>query len=216
MRDSQGLFIPLVRDSIIIIGSRFVYTFGSHFTYKRWVKILSKIWILAFLGKYSNIICWVSKHVDWGSHHSNIICWVSMRFYWGSHHLSNISWQFGPSSFVLGHFFLLGVSLGLDMKWAKIAKFFGPTIAPQHPAVRLLGRRGGFWCPRAYFTAGQVLSSVSARASSPARGTLLAFRYMRHAVINAFMEQCGSLWYMRRAFIGAFMKQRGSSDWGFS
>ena len=43
--------------------------------------------------------------------------------------LSNVSWQFGPSSFVLGHFFLLGVGLGLDMKWAEVAKFFGPTTS---------------------------------------------------------------------------------------
>ena len=49
------MFIPLVHDSIIIIGSRSVYTFGSRFTYKRWVRVLSKIKILAFLGKYSNI-----------------------------------------------------------------------------------------------------------------------------------------------------------------
>ena len=130
--------------------------------------------------------------------------------------LGNISWHFGPSSFVLRHLFLLGVGLRLDMKWAGIAKFFGPTIALQHPAVRLLRRKGGFWCPRAYFTAGQVLSSVSARASSPAQGTLLAFRYTRRAIINAFMEQRESFWYTRRAFIGAFMKQRGSSGWGFS
>ena len=108
--------------------SRSVYTFGSRFTYKRWVKVLSKIWILAFLGKYSNIICWVSKRVDWCSHHSNIVCWVSMRVYWGLHHLSNISWQFGPSSFVLGHFFLLDVDLGFDMKWVGVAKFFVPKI----------------------------------------------------------------------------------------
>ena len=44
--------------------------------------------------------------------------------------LGNVSWQFGPSLFVLRHFFLLGVGLGLDMKWAGVAKFFGPTIAP--------------------------------------------------------------------------------------
>ena len=69
----QGLFIPLVRDSIIIIGSRSIYTFGSRFTYKRWVRVLSKIWILAFLGKYSNIDCWVSKRVNWGSHHILIL-----------------------------------------------------------------------------------------------------------------------------------------------
>ena len=39
--------------------------------------------------------------------------------------LSNVFWQFGPSSFVLGHFFFLSVGLGLDMKWG-VAKFFGP------------------------------------------------------------------------------------------
>ena len=42
--------------------------------------------------------------------------------------LSNISCQFGPSLFVLRHFFLLGVGLGLDMKWPGVAKFFGPTM----------------------------------------------------------------------------------------
>ena len=111
--------------------------------------------------------------------------------------LGNISWHFGPSSFVLRHLFLLGVGLRLDMKWVRVAKFFGPTIAHENPAVRLLGRGGGFWCPRAYVTAGQLLSLVSARASSPAQGTLLVFRYIRHA------------------FIGTFMKRRKSSSWGF-
>ena len=129
--------------------------------------------------------------------------------------LGNVFWQFGHSSFALRHFFLLGVSLGLDMKWAEVAKFFGPTIIPQNPTVRLLERGGGFWCPRAYVTAGRVLSHVSARASSPDQGTLLTFWCTRRAVINTFMEQCGSLRYTRRVFIGAFMKQRGSSGWGF-
>ena len=41
--------------------------------------------------------------------------------------LGNVSYQFGPSSFVLGHFSLLGVGLGLDMKWVEVAKFFDPT-----------------------------------------------------------------------------------------
>ena len=111
--------------------------------------------------------------------------------------LGNVSWQFGPSSFVLGHFFLLDVGLELDMKWAGVVKFFGPTIAPQNPTVRLLRRGGGFWCPRAYVTTGWVLFPVSARASSPAQGTLLVLRYTRRAVINAFM------------------KWRRSSGWGF-
>ena len=55
-----------------------------------------------------------------------------------------ISWQFGFLLFVLGHFFLLGMDLGLDMKWAGVPKSFGPTIAPQNPAARLLERGGGF------------------------------------------------------------------------
>ena len=46
IRDSSlwlSNFIPSVCDSIIIIGSRSTtYTFGSHFTYKRWVNVLSK------------------------------------------------------------------------------------------------------------------------------------------------------------------------------
>ena len=50
IRDSslwRSNFIHLVHDSIVIIGSRPVYTFGSRFTYKRWVRVLSKIGILA-------------------------------------------------------------------------------------------------------------------------------------------------------------------------
>ena len=42
--------------------------------------------------------------------------------------LSNIYWQFEPSLFVLRHFFLFSMSLGLDVKWAGVAKFFVPTI----------------------------------------------------------------------------------------
>ena len=58
--------------------------------------------------------------------------------------LGNVSWQFGLSSFILGHFFLLGMGLGLSIRWAGVTKFFDPTIAPQNPAVWPLGRRGGF------------------------------------------------------------------------
>ena len=42
--------------------------------------------------------------------------------------LGNISWQFGFLLFVLGHFFLLGMGLGLDMKWAGVPRPFGPTV----------------------------------------------------------------------------------------
>ena len=45
-------FIPLIHDSIIIIGSRFVtYTFGSLFNYKRWVRISIKNLNFSFLGQ---------------------------------------------------------------------------------------------------------------------------------------------------------------------
>ena len=83
----------------------------------------------------------------------------------------NVSWQLGPSLFILG------MGIGLDMEWAGVAKFFGPTIAPKNPIVRLLRRGQGFWCPRAYVTAGRVLSPVSARASSPAQVKARSLRF---------------------------------------
>ena len=58
--------------------------------------------------------------------------------------LGDVSGPFRLSSFILGHFFLLGMGLGLSIKWARDVKFFDPTIAPQNPAVRLLGQREGF------------------------------------------------------------------------
>ena len=41
--------------------------------------------------------------------------------------LGSISWQSGLSLSFLGHFFLLGMGHGLDMKWTGVAKSFGPT-----------------------------------------------------------------------------------------
>ena len=71
--------------------------------------------------------------------------------------LGSISWQSGFPLFVLEHFFLLGIGLRLDMKWAKVPRSFGPTIAPQNPAARLLEQEGGFWCSRVYIMASWVL-----------------------------------------------------------
>ena len=42
--------------------------------------------------------------------------------------LDNVSRLFGLSLFVLGHFFLLGMGLGLSIKWAGVVKFFNPTL----------------------------------------------------------------------------------------
>ena len=103
--------------------------------------------------------------------------------------LSDVSWQFGLSLFILGRFFLLGMGLGLCIKWVRVAEFFDPTIAPQNPAVRLLGRRWGFWCPRVFAMACQVLSSISARAFSLVQGTFLALRYTKRVLIK-FWQPC--------------------------
>ena len=59
--------------------------------------------------------------------------------------LGNVSRPFGLSLSVLGHFSLLSVGLEPSINWAGVVKFFSPTIAPQNPTVRLLGRKGGFW-----------------------------------------------------------------------
>ena len=42
--------------------------------------------------------------------------------------LGSISWQSRFPLFVLKHFFLLGMGLGLDMKWAGVPRSFGPTL----------------------------------------------------------------------------------------
>ena len=41
--------------------------------------------------------------------------------------LGNVSRLFGLSLFVLGHFSIFDVGLGFSIKWAGVAKFFGPT-----------------------------------------------------------------------------------------
>ena len=41
--------------------------------------------------------------------------------------LGDATQQLGPSLLILRRFFFLGVGLGLDMKWAWLAKSFGPT-----------------------------------------------------------------------------------------
>ena len=96
--------------------------------------------------------------------------------------LGSISWQSGFPSFVLGHFFLLGMGLGLDMKWARVPRSFGSTIAPQNHAARLLGWGGGFWCSRAYIMVGWVLFPYGRQGP---------FAYPRHALgVLAYEVHC--------------------------
>ena len=42
--------------------------------------------------------------------------------------LVDVSGPFGLPSFILGHFFLLGVGLRLSIKWVRVVKFFDPTL----------------------------------------------------------------------------------------
>ena len=42
--------------------------------------------------------------------------------------LGSISWQFGFPLFVVGHFFLLGMGLGPNMKWAGLCQILQPHI----------------------------------------------------------------------------------------
>ena len=92
--------------------------------------------------------------------------------------------NFEPSLFILRRFSLLGLGLGLDIKWAGVPRSFGLTIAPQNPAVRLLRWKGGFWCPWGTLPACQVLSSISVRAFSFAYDTFLALRYLERVFIK--------------------------------
>ena len=59
--------------------------------------------------------------------------WVTWRlpllWFWSTEDravLGSIFWQSGFPLFVLGHFFLLGVGLGLDMEWAKVSRSLWP------------------------------------------------------------------------------------------
>ena len=44
--------------------------------------------------------------------------------------LGDASQQLGPSLLILGHFFFLGVGLGLDMKWAGLCQILQPHNSP--------------------------------------------------------------------------------------
>ena len=54
--------------------------------------------------------------------------------------------SFGPFLVILGRFPPQLGPWAYYPKWAGVPRSFGPTIAPQNPAVRNLGRGVGFWC----------------------------------------------------------------------
>ena len=120
--------------------------------------------------------------------------------------LGSISWQSRFPLFILGHFFLLGMGLELNMKWAEIPRSFAPTIALQNLAARLLGRGGGFWCSRAYIMAGWVLFPYGRQGFFACPRHVPGVSAYECTVINIFMGWRGSLRYTECVFNGAFMK----------
>ena len=57
-------------------------------------------------------------------------------------------------------------------------KLLGPTIAPQNPAVRPLGWRGGFWQYQAFIMAHLIQPFINAGGSPSAQEM---YRSMRHS-----------------------------------
>ena len=86
--------------------------------------------------------------------------------------LGCISRLFGLSPLVLGNYSPRHGPWVL-MESGPGHKFSGPTIAPQNPAVRILGRIGGFWWHQVSVKTCQSLSPINSQDSSSAWDTFL-------------------------------------------
>ena len=96
------------------------------------------------------------------------------------------------------------MGLGFDMKWARIPRSFGPTIAPQNLLPGSLDGEEDFDILEPISWPVEFCSPMGARAF-----LLLAFRRTRCTLINTFMRLRGLLRYTECVFNDAFMKQRG-------
>ena len=70
-----------------------------------------------------------------------VACYFLLPWSWFAEDLvilNSISWQSGLSMSFLGHFFLLGMGHGLDMKWVEVLRFFGPTILLSKLRVKII------------------------------------------------------------------------------
>ena len=93
--------------------------------------------------------------------------------------------NFEPSLFILGRLSLLWP----DIKMGRGPQILWPHNSTSNLAVRLLGWKWGFWCPRGTLPACQVLSSVGVRAFSFAYDTFLALWYPERVFIK-FWRLC--------------------------
>ena len=61
-----------------------------------------------------------------------LAAWIfPLPWFWSAENrvvLGSISWQSGFSLFILGHFILLGMDHGSNIKWAGVPRSFGPTL----------------------------------------------------------------------------------------
>ena len=104
----------------------------------------------------------------------------------------------------------------------QIASIYGVCIQwCLYEAAQIWGLRVLLGIGRNLFVLGPMswlvesCSLMDARASLPAKGTVLAFQRMRCTIINAFIGWRGSLRYMECVFNSAFMKWCGFGGWGF-
>ena len=65
--------------------------------------------------------------------------------------LGNDSQQLGPSLLILRRFFFLGVGLGLDTKWFRLAKSFAPQLYIIYYKYNELPSPSQFVCPLFHF-----------------------------------------------------------------
>ena len=91
--------------------------------------------------------------------------------------------SFGPSLVILGRFSSSAWALGLILKWVRAPRSFGPTIAPQNPAVRILGREEGFDVLGVPHRLVKSCHLLAFRAFSFAQDTFLALRYPKRVFI---------------------------------
>ena len=93
---------------------------------RRWQFLLE---LLLHQAPMANLLC-LSFFLGCSARLPLMVCRFSLLWSWFVEDrivLDDASQQFGLSSFVIGHFFFLGVGLRLSIKWVGVAKFFDPT-----------------------------------------------------------------------------------------
>ena len=131
--------------------------------------------------------------------------------------LGSTFWQSGFPSFVPGHFFILGVGLGLEMEWAEVSRTFWPHNSPSRSCCP--DPQTGRWILTFSGLNHGRLSLVSLWVLGflrlpMARSWHFGVRGASSSMLS-FWRECGSLQYTECVFNGAFMKWHGFGSWRF-